>query len=227
MTDNIATALHAVYQKVGYVQKERPKAGSGLAYSYASEKALIEHLRPALLNAGIVVYVAAVVVELRESYTNKQGTLMNRTCINATVRFTHAASGTHVDVQALGEGTDAGDKSTPKAITGAYKYALRQTFCIETGDDPDQAPSAEQERKEKPKAIVENPATLALRSLYAVAKEKGMGQADLHEFIGADSLKVLAEHMMEPKNGCDMPHPHDVKDYAAAYGIFRNWVESR
>ncbi|CAK0779069.1 hypothetical protein CCP3SC15_6260001 [Gammaproteobacteria bacterium] len=27
-----------------------------------------------------------------------------------------------------------------------YKYALRQTFCIETGDDPDKSPSQQQER---------------------------------------------------------------------------------
>jgi hypothetical protein len=43
-----------------------------------------------------------------------------------------------------------GDKATAKAMTGAYKYALRQTFCIETGDDPDKDPSVDQERASKP-----------------------------------------------------------------------------
>ena len=30
-----------------------------------------------------------------------------------------------------------GDKSQNKALTVAKKYALRQTFCIATGDDPE------------------------------------------------------------------------------------------
>jgi len=34
-------------------------------------------------------------------------------------------------------------------MTGAYKYALRQTFLIETGDDPDKTQSADQERGNK------------------------------------------------------------------------------
>ena len=36
-------------------------------------------------------------------------------------------------------------QDTPKALTGAYKYALRQAFLLETGDDPDRQPSHEQE----------------------------------------------------------------------------------
>jgi hypothetical protein len=35
--------------------------------------------------------------------------------------------------------------AAPKALTGAYKYFLRQTFLIETGDDPDRYASADQE----------------------------------------------------------------------------------
>src|SRR5262249_36903978 len=49
------------------------------------------------------------------------------------------------DCQVLGEASDAGDKAAPKALTGAYKYFLRQTFLIETGDDPDRYASADQE----------------------------------------------------------------------------------
>jgi len=34
-------------------------------------------------------------------------------------------------------GQDGGDKSVPKSLTIALKYALRQAFLMETGDDPD------------------------------------------------------------------------------------------
>jgi hypothetical protein len=62
-----------------------------------------------------------------------------------TYRLTHAPSGESEDCQVLGEASDAGDKAAPKALTGAYKYFLRQTFLIETGDDPDRYASADQE----------------------------------------------------------------------------------
>lgn len=229
---DIYTALHAVYSKVGYVQKEKPKAG-GLNYSYASEAALIEALRPALVEAGIVMHVTQATVDMRDTYTNKQGTVMNRTCITATVRFTHAPSATYIDVQALGEGIDAGDKSTPKAMTGAYKYALREAFCIETGDDPDQEPSTDQQRPSlhdwtnaspKAKAALkadekkqDTPEAAARRKLWAVAQEKGMDQGGLYEAFGTDSLKELAAHMSSGKKDCDCGRPHALKDTAAAY----------
>lgn len=224
-TDNISTALHAVYQKVGYVQKQRPKVGSGLNYNYASETALIEALRPAMVEAGIIVHVQQAAVAHRDTYTNKQGTVMNRTCIDATVRFTHAPSATYVDVQALGEGIDAGDKSTPKALTGAYKYAIRETFCIETGDDPDHEPSAEQERRTNEKQ--DTPEKAAMRKLRAIMAERGMDDEALKAFLQTDSVKALAEHMMGPKGECDMGHPHDLSDYATAYRMFTSWVENR
>ena len=44
---------------------------------------------------------------------------------------------------------DVGDKSANKAATGLLKYALRQTFLIETGDDPDAESSNGMERKEE------------------------------------------------------------------------------
>ena len=43
------------------------------------------------------------------------------------------------------------NKAIYKAMTGAFKYALRQTFIIETGDDPDKTPSTELEGKEPAK----------------------------------------------------------------------------
>ena len=146
MTESISTAILAVMGKVGFVQKQHGKAGSGITYTYASEQALIEALRPAMIEAGIHMHVLGVGNVLHESYQSARGNTMNRTVVTLTMRFTHAPSQTFIDVEARGEGADAGDKSTPKAMTGAYKYALRQTFCIETGDDPDHESSEGQER---------------------------------------------------------------------------------
>ena len=150
---NIHEAIHAVMQEVGYVEKTR---GGDLPYKYAGEAALIEALRPAMVKHGIYVSVIRIEDLHQETYTTSKDKQMMLTRLVATVRFTHAPSartqvGTgiglapdiHIDVQAVGEGADPGDKSANKAMTGAYKYALRQTFCIETGDDPDKNASEE------------------------------------------------------------------------------------
>ena len=37
-----------------------------------------------------------------------------------------------------GQGLDSGDKAPYKAMTGALKYALLQSFLLATGDDPEE-----------------------------------------------------------------------------------------
>jgi hypothetical protein len=137
MTDessNIHKAINKVMEEVGYVKKNK---SPNLNYTFAGEAALISALRPAMVEQGIYMHVLEVKDIRIGSYNTKSGTAMTNTVVSAMVRFTHAPSGTFVDVAAVGEGSDAGDKSANKAMTGLYKYALRQTFCIETGDDPD------------------------------------------------------------------------------------------
>lgn len=135
---NIAEAINAVMFSVAYIQKQK---ADGLRYTFAGEAALIRALRPFMVDYGVVVYVEGYDVLHEESYSSASGSKMNRMEVRATVVFEHAPSKTHISVQALGEGADSGDKALNKAMTGAYKYALRQTFMIETGDDPDITPS--------------------------------------------------------------------------------------
>jgi len=135
MTNNIYTALNEVMKQVGYVQKT--KAGN-LSYTYAGEAALIAAIRPHFVDNGIVVHPLEVKTINQDNYMTANNKLMNRTAVVIVYRFAHAESDTHIDVAVTGEGSDMGDKSANKALTGAYKYALRQTLLIETGDDPDQ-----------------------------------------------------------------------------------------
>ena len=132
---SIHEAVAAIYSSInGYVQKTK---SDGLRYSFASEADLIAKLRPAMVEHGVYVQVLEYRDVERTVVTTSKGASMNVCLLKAIVRFTHGPSGTYVDVQSLGEGADSGDKAGNKAMTCAYKYALRQTFCIETGDDPD------------------------------------------------------------------------------------------
>lgn len=160
---NIYSALNEVMKQVGYVQKMK---AARLNYTYAGEAALISAIRPHFVEQGIVVHPLEVKTINQDNYMTSNNNLMNRTAVIMVYRFTHAESGTFIDVAVTGEGSDVGDKSANKALTGAYKYALRQTLMIETGDDPDQFPSDVQaerqtttngQRKPVAKAKVEPP----------------------------------------------------------------------
>ena len=129
----IHEAINAVMDEVGYVKKSK---AANLNYSFAGEAALISAIRPSMVEHGIYMSVNEIISINRENYTTAKGTAMVNTVIHAMVKFTNRA-GDSVAVAAVGEGSDSGDKSANKAMTGLYKYALRQTFCIETGDDPD------------------------------------------------------------------------------------------
>lgn len=140
-TEEIYNAVHRVMASVGYVQKERNR---NLDYTFASEKAFIEALRPAMVEQKLSVHCTHIQELRRDQYTTKHGSQMTNTTALFTFRFAHPSGG-HFDACAIGEGADVGDKSANKAMTAALKYVLRQTFLIETGDDPDSESSQEKE----------------------------------------------------------------------------------
>src|SRR5512139_1829037 len=143
---NIDEAINWIMSQVGYVQKKKT---GGLNYTFAGEAALIQAVRPYMVLAGVTMHVAEILNKVREQYETKSGTVMQSITLDAEIVFTHAPSNTSFAVMSSGEGSDTGDKASNKALTGAYKYAIRQTFCIETGDDPDEHSSAPMERAKK------------------------------------------------------------------------------
>ena len=143
MTGTIHTAINAVMGKVAYIRKEKT---GGLKYSFASESAFINAIRQHLVDEGVYVHPYRVESINLDSYETRNGSTMNMATAVVTYQFQHAPSATSIEVTVIGQGADTGDKATNKAMTGAYKYALRQTLMIETGDDPDRTASQEQER---------------------------------------------------------------------------------
>jgi len=51
--------------------------------------------------------------------------------------FSDVNSGEEIVAKVAGQGLDTGDKAPCKAMTGALKYALLQSFLLATGDDPE------------------------------------------------------------------------------------------
>jgi len=161
-------------------------------YKFAGEADFIEALRPSMVKHSIYSHVHRVRDVEKEVFTNKNGNVQNRVTLVATVRFTHT-DGSYIESEAIGEGMDTGDKASNKAMTGALKYALRQTFCIETGTDPDDTPSSDQQRDTTPRQ--NTPARAPQRPTEPVAAAPEAPKAN------GNSWGQLTELMRENKIG--------------------------
>lgn len=140
-SQDILSALNAAYRAVGYVKKSGDATGAEGSFKFAKEADFIAAIRPELIKHGVIFYQSACAVISHEGFDATVGAKtqrVNRVLANFTFRFQHCIGRDYIDVTALGEGTDVeGDKAAYKAMTGALKYALRQTLLIETGDEPE------------------------------------------------------------------------------------------
>ncbi len=133
MSATIAKALHQVMSKVSYVQKTGNNKFHG--YKYAGEADLLEKLRPAMLEAGLMLIPSVKGV----SPIDEHGV----TTVKMEYTLIHKDGDIWPEIiHAAGQGGDknkngVGDKGLYKAITGANKYLLFKLFQIETGDDPE------------------------------------------------------------------------------------------
>lgn len=123
---NIFQRLHGVMKDVKYLQKGEARVAN--QYRYISHDAVAAALHPALVKHGIVVVPS--IQEITQTD--------NRTMVKLAVGFVNIDDPKD-QIASLwaGYGIDSGDKGIGKAVSYAYKYALLKTFCLETGDDPD------------------------------------------------------------------------------------------
>ena len=133
MSEKIAAALHSVMSKVGYVQKLGENKFHN--YKYAGEGDLLKVLRPAMIEAGLMLIPSIQSVTATDENGNT----------NVLISYTLVHKDGDVwpeKIMAAGCGGDknkggVGDKGLYKALTGANKYLLFKLFQIETGDDPE------------------------------------------------------------------------------------------
>jgi hypothetical protein len=144
---NIIIALNKAMQSAGYVQKNSENKFHG--YKYASEADLLETLRPAMIEQGLVLIPSIGNVSGIDDHGN--------TRVFVEYTLAHTSGEIWPDkIMAVGCGNDrakngtVGDKGVYKAITGANKYLLFKLFQIETGDDPenDEVVSQPEENKD-------------------------------------------------------------------------------
>jgi len=128
---NLREKFAEVRRRLGYIQKRGHNERHN--YNYVKAADLAGSVGDILAELGVIVIpqLQSISTETPRSSTER----IARIVMN--YRFVDARSGEELTVRVAGEGADAGDKAPYKAMTGALKYALLQSFLLATGDDPE------------------------------------------------------------------------------------------
>ena len=185
--DKLVAAVNAVMKDVDYVVKGGRNEDQ--KYNYVSDADLALALQPALVKHGLVILPTGSVTQNQKHGETKQGAAMWRTDLIQTYCLAHK-SGQHIFLQVAGAGTDTQDKAPYKAMTGALKYALRQTFLIPTGDDAEKPLPAAEQLKASEDLL--NKLSARLKAVTTKAEYEAA-----RETVVADWGKLSADHQKE------------------------------
>jgi hypothetical protein len=130
---NLRQKLAEVRRRIGYVQKRG--RNERFNYSYVTAADIAGSVGDILSELGVIVIPSLEEISYESAAGRGEARLMARVIMAYT--FADVDSDEEVIATAAGQGLDAGDKAPYKAMTGALKYALLQTFLLATGDDPE------------------------------------------------------------------------------------------
>jgi hypothetical protein len=133
---SIYESIAQIMNEVGAIPKSK-KNTQGNGFMYRGVDDVMNALQPLLAKYKVFV-VPEVLEQSREERQTKSGGNLIYTILRVKYVF-YAEDGTNVSATVAGEAMDSGDKSSNKAMSAAFKYALFQTFCIPTEEmrDPD------------------------------------------------------------------------------------------
>ena len=130
---NLRQKLAEVRRRIGYVQKRGHNERSN--YSYVTAADIAGSVGDILAELGVVIIPRLEDISYESAVARGEATLMARVVMAYT--FFDVDSGEEIIAKVAGQGLDPGDKAPYKAMTGALKYALLQSFLLATGDDPE------------------------------------------------------------------------------------------
>src|SRR3954466_12099924 len=156
---SIATKLWDVMGELGYLKNDKQHSQG---WGYASEAAHKEAVQKALIKHRVLFFpTSSTVVDIREGVV----------IVRLMYEFIDIDSGQRLSGSFDGTGSSRDDKGTYKADTGALKYALRSTFLIPTGDDPENEDKPRKTEEDSPAARKQD-AKIAAQEAQLVAQRK-------------------------------------------------------
>ena len=133
-------------RQLGAIGKTSKNAQQG--FMYRGVDAVMNALNP-VLTANRVICVPEVLEQHREERQTRNGGNLIYSILKMCYTL-YAEDGSSVSATVIGEGMDSADKSSNKAMSVAYKYAMFQIFSIPTEEMAD--PDADTPPESTPKA---------------------------------------------------------------------------
>ena len=130
---NIHQRINSVQKRIGYIQKTVAVSAGGGSYKATSHDAVVAQVREHMIEEGIGISVSLVsgVLEPKE-----EGSKQSRYRAEFSVSFVNIDSpDDNIVVVVPAFAMDSQDKHCGKAMSMAKKYAILQTFLLETGED--------------------------------------------------------------------------------------------
>jgi hypothetical protein len=147
---NIYASIIGVMGDISPIAKGRKNVQQGFMYRGVDE--VMNELQPILVKHKVFIVPEVLETTRAEKITSKGGTLFYSI---QKVKFTfYADDGSSISAVIIGEGMDAADKASNKALAVAFKYACFQVFCIPTEDAKD--PDAESHPNITPSDVVDS-----------------------------------------------------------------------
>jgi hypothetical protein len=181
---NLRQKLAEVRRRIGYIQKRGFNEHNN--YSYVTAADLAGAVGDILAELGVVI------VPQLESITYEPSTAA-RTEVSRAAQVVMAYTFADVDTEeeittkVAGQGLDSGDKAPYKAMTGALKYALLQSFLLATGDDPEEERINHASSSERPITAEE------VRQLRALIDETGTEPDRVLAYYRINSFEEMRE----------------------------------
>lgn len=156
-------------RQLGAIGKTSKNAQQG--FMYRGVDAVMNALNP-VLTANHVFCVPEVLEQHREERQTRNGGNLIYSILKMCYTL-YAEDGSSVSATVIGEGMDSADKSSNKAMSVAYKYAMFQIFSIPTEEmaDPDADTPPESTPKIDNKAARNNAWTALATALGKTNKE--------------------------------------------------------
>jgi hypothetical protein len=126
--------LREVRRRISYVQKRGYNEQRN--YNYVAAADIAGTVGDILAELGVLVIPHLESITYESHNPGRLDSVRVARVIMAYT-FTDADSREEITARVAGEGLDVGDKASYKAMTGALKYALLQSFLLATGDDPE------------------------------------------------------------------------------------------
>lgn len=133
----------SVYAAINRIQAELATTGitksrknTQQGYSFRGIDDVYNVVSPLMAKHGLCILPRVMSRECTERQT-KNGSPLFYTVLNVEFDFICAADGSRHTVCTVGEAMDSADKSSNKAMSAAYKYAVMQAFAIPTEGDND------------------------------------------------------------------------------------------